>query len=493
MTSAVSKVQTDEQQEQVRYLGEARHSLRAYIEGVRGWRIRGHQESWVLALQLLLDGLLTDHQGNPTNRLIIIGPRGSGKTEIASQTVEWAIGRALLQGRAPHIGYIGYADEKVAAVSKAIRNFIAGSRIYQELLFPNGSRPCPEMGWGEHAWWLAKGNEDKDPTMRACGVGSGIIGFRLDEMLVMDDLLTQAVAESTVERERVWRYVQDSVYPATVIGQTPTVMICTRFDEDDPVGRALGTESGWRLVHTKALQEDDGGLRSSYWDRERCQEDGQWRGITVEQLEKIEAEHPRSYLTQWQGLPPKAVSNSFEFTPMSHPDPSQVVGSYGCWDTAYKVGRQNDFSATVEAVRMADRRLCIVGCHQRRMAMPELEETVKQRRLILQEEWQKPVTLLIEDKASGPTLAQLLHIKPKSVQNKDLVYRFARACHYFHTGQIGISTRSWPMKEGMLDQLRTFPGGGHDDYLAALCLLVEQAFGQYMGAMPRMEVEHGRY
>ena len=149
----------------IRQAARASKSFRSYTEFVHGWIPRQHQDVWWRALQALADKKLMSgvwvngipqtpiEERVPTNKLLIMGPPESGKSDTVNEWAEWMIGRSLKMGHVPQCGIVSYGDDPAADRSIAIRDLISQSPQYT-LVFNDGKRPLARpdknKGWSAH-------------------------------------------------------------------------------------------------------------------------------------------------------------------------------------------------------------------------------------------------------------------------------------------------------------------------------------------------------
>ncbi len=131
------------------------------------------------------------------------------------------------------------------------------------------------------------------------------------------------------------------------------------------------------------------------------------------------------------------------------------------WDTAFKTGRENDYSvcttwgATENGIYLLDR-------WKQRVEFPQLKKELV--RLAI--EW-KPNAILVEDKASGQSLLQELKQATRfpvlaiKVDN-DKLTRAHAVSPLVEAGRV-LLPQSAPWLADYLDTMSTFPAGAHDD------------------------------
>jgi predicted phage terminase large subunit-like protein len=90
--------------------------------------------------------------------------------------------------------------------------------------------------------------------VRAVGVGGGITGTGARLIMIDDPVKSREEAESATFRDRVWDWYTDDLYTRRE-PNAATVLIQTRWHEDDLAGRILASEDGpnWAVVNLPAL------------------------------------------------------------------------------------------------------------------------------------------------------------------------------------------------------------------------------------------------
>jgi len=132
------------------------------------------------------------------------------------------------------------------------------------------------------------------------------------------------------------------------------------------------------------------------------------------------------------------------------------------WDTAFKTGAENDFSACTTWGVADNGHYYLLWFWRGKVEFPEL----KRRMIWLAQEW-NPVQILIEDKASGQSLIQelkyetALPIIPVKVDS-DKRRRAEVVTGAIEAGKV-LLPESAPWLNVFVDELAAFPNGVHDD------------------------------
>jgi len=186
--------------------------------------------------------------------LIICLPPQNGKSELVSRRFPaYALGK--------------YPDKRIIAASYGATLATEMSRDVQRImsttefaeLFPGtrlGTAKDDEIR-SQDAFDIV-GRRGK---YRSVGVGGGVTGKTADIGIIDDPVKSRAEAESEVEREKVWRWYRDDFRTRLFGDEGAIVILCTRWHEDDLVGRLLKLAKEnpnarqWRLVTLPALVE----------------------------------------------------------------------------------------------------------------------------------------------------------------------------------------------------------------------------------------------
>lgn len=452
----------------------AQTSFRDYIIFVKGWRIRPHTEPWIDALQKLYEGIY--------EKVLIKAPPGSAKSSVVTAFLEWVMGREVERGVDPTIGYFTCTDALSSEKSKSIRDTIERAvepkterDAAYGIVFP-GVRPDKKRGWAENEWNIERKSGSADPTFKAIGKDGTPLGHRMDTAIVMDDLLTGEAAQSATEKERLWRKYNDEFI--TRGPKALRIHISTRFADDDMVGRIESSETGWHILHTPALIDLPGERYDTYWPPEITAEDGKPRGISVEDLLAIRERDPKSFLSQYQALPPSSMGDIFKGLGFdAHPKQEDVQSIKITWDTAFQKKDSSSYNATIEAIMRKDGILEVVNAYQRKMLYAETKAEIYSQHERVSQSWAGPIQAMVENKASGLALAQEIpFLRAADVKNRDMRERASIVSKFVWGKQVVITEDWFPQKEAFIQQILGYTGQPPDDFVSAFVLLLEQVF-----------------
>ena len=467
----------------------ARFDLLAYLRHVHNWEPREHQLLWVNALQKLADGELTDAEGKPCNKLLILAPPGSGKTDTVCQFTSWYIGKTVFFGGTPQVGYLSYSDTVAWKRSVAIRDTIAGVARFRDV-FPT-ALPAKDKGWGQDEWFLQRADvSKKDPTFRGAGFGGSILSYRFPHLIVIDDphgAESTRSASETLSRDKTWD-LWNTVVKTRGTEYTPIVMICTRFAQDDLAGRIMGLEKGWHVIRTSALVPMPYGGERSYCEPQLTN-DGTPFGVSIEELYAKREVNAESFMTQYMCLPPSEAGEIFKWWQFEdRPDREQVQRVYQFWDTATYGKNDSDYNAMVEMVYLKDGHAYINSVFHARIDTPTLLERVATEYQRAYDEWGHRPIVKVENKNNGGAVVALLTkmsgmpISGYDPKNTKLEDRAAAVTPYTD-GRVWFPREWTPWKDKYITQLKAFPRGGRheDDMVSATVMGLEYIFTQSKG------------
>ncbi len=322
--------------------------------------------------------------------------------------------------------------------------------------------------------------------LRAVGVGGGVTGRGADLIIVDDPVKSREEANSQAYRDRVWDWYRDDLFTRQEPGAA-IILILTRWHMDDLAGRILESADGseWTIVTLPALAEPNDplgrGEGNALWP-ERYDEDD---------LARIRATLGSSFEALYQQRPSALAGAIFKREWWRYfreqPKFSRIVQS---WDTAFKAGQDNDFSACT-TWGDAEHGYYLLDVWKRRVEFPALKAAV----VTLSEQF-NPNVVLVEDKASGQSLLQELQrdtklpIRPVKVDS-DKISRAYATTPIIETGRVFLP-ESAPWLADYVNEMAAFPNAVHDDVVDAtthaLNYLVNTPTGPQIASAGRREM-----
>ena len=230
--------------------------------------------------------------------ILVIWPRGFGKSQVVAGYAAWRIGRN------PNIRIIFCANmEDIAethlARVEAILRGSAYKRIFGDLI-PTVLRQ-PGSTWSDSAKTVIRDRLMPHPTLLAVGAASAVgLGHRCD-LMVWDDVVDEQSATSPAEREHLWRWLWIQAYPA-LLPSGQLLIDGTRFGQEDAYAHMLSPEAEghligaprFRYIERRALEMDEEGEEHSIWP----------------------SRFPTDYLKTERAINPIAFETAFQNNPM---------------------------------------------------------------------------------------------------------------------------------------------------------------------------------
>lgn len=385
----------------------ARDSLIAYTNAidVPGKPVSDSDDEWIFspietgvaAHHSLMLSAIQRTMLKPHGRLMLFMPPGSAKSTYASVVAPtWYMGRK----ENARIILASYGSDLARRHGRRARQVVR-SRGYGGI-FGTGISPATSAA---DEWALGNGSE-----YLAGGILSGITGNRCHGLIIDDPVKGREEAESEVIRKKVREAYDDDLLTRLIPGGW-IIIVMTRWHEADLAGSILpkhyAGESGsilcrdgneWEVIclPAEAEREDDplgrrpGEMLWSEWFDEK-----HWANFRG---------NARTWASLFQQRPRPAEGVIFK---------AQWLRRYGVipadaklcvhsWDTAYKPNKINDPSVgTVWQYGGQN-----PGYYLRDVFHGRIEYPVLRRTVISMAERDRPMAVLIEDKASGQSLIQ---------------------------------------------------------------------------------------
>lgn len=202
---------------------------------------------WPVHLRAIADALHAVEEGK-IKRLIVMLPPRHGKSEtISAKFPAWFIGRD------PNRRVILTSHTASLAIEYSLRNreYLA---IYGQEVFGPSVRLSDTKATADD--WRIYGRRG---GLRAAGVGGSITGRGADLLILDDPHSNYQEAHSKTQRDHIWDWWRAVALTRLEPGGA-TIIVSTRWHEDDLVGRVLRTakETGekWTVLRMPALAEE---------------------------------------------------------------------------------------------------------------------------------------------------------------------------------------------------------------------------------------------
>lgn len=441
----------------------------------------------------ILDQALVDAANGQASRLIFTMPPQEGKS--------WRVSRAFpgwLLHRNPdlRIGIVSYAETLAMTAAGMVKTDI---EMHPELglVLSSDTRAKGE--------WRLRGH---DGGIIARGIGGGLTGRPIDVLIIDDPFKDRKEADSEVFRERAWAWWQQ-VGSARLGGtNTVVILVMTRWHEDDLAGRLLAQDEAdgvqeWRLINIPAQADHD----PEAADRGDCHCAGQRKCAGSDPLDRTPGEFMESArgrtTEQWEKRKRTAGSFAWAALYQGHPSPGEggvlkrrwwrffdqprwVRRSDGSMfipgaphvelhvDCAFKDLDTSDFVALEVWVRTGPR-LWLADVINDRLDVVDTCNAI----IGLRAKWPQIGATVVEDKANGPAVIQVLRRKIPGVveytpEGSKLARAFA-AAPYVEAGDVQLpAPELLPGVGDFLEQCAAFPQGANDDMVDALTQAVHR-------------------
>ncbi|TFH19573.1 MAG: terminase [Myxococcales bacterium] len=411
----------------------------------------------------LLAGRLEAVERGDLARLMVLMPPRHGKSLLASTMFPaWYLGRHPDRT----VLFAAYASELARDFGRRVRNLVASDE--HRATFPRCSI-SRDSSSTERFDLLAGG------AYYAVGRGGSITGRGADVVLVDDPLKDRAEADSAAVRKSLHAWYSDVAYTRLQPGGA-VIVINTRWHEDDLSGWLLEEhpEEGWEVISLPAIAEAD--------EEHRLEGEPLWPGrFPAPVLERIRGVlGGASFASLYQQRPAAVEGAIFKrawwrtYTDV----PAGIGRVVHSWDTAFKAGATNDYSAcTIWGETPTE--FVLLHAWRGRLEFPELCATAER----FAEQWQ-PSAVLVEDKASGQSLIQAMQRSTRlpvlAIKvTADKVSRANAITPLLEAGKVLLpASAGW--LDDYLDELSTFPSSVHDDWTDATTMALE-----WLGGKPR--------
>ena len=395
-------------------------------------------------------------------RLIINMPPRHTKSEFASFLLP-----AWFLGRFPDKKIIqtSHTAELAVGFGRKVRNLV-DSDVYTKI-FPNVALRQDSKAAGR---WSTNANGE----YFAIGVGGAVTGKGAD-LLIIDDPHSEqeaALAETNPE-------IYDKTYEWFTSGPRQRlqpggaiVIIMTRWSKRDLVGQVLKASAqrdgdNWEVIEFPAILPSEKPLWPEFWP--------------IEELHALRNELPNSkWQAQYQQNPTSesaAIIKREWWNIWENETPPYCDFTLMAWDTAFEANNRADYSACTlwgvfehpDDTGTMQTNLILLNAFRDRMEFPLL----KKRAIEEYKEWQ-PDSVIIEKKASGAPLIYELRAMGIPVQDftpvrgNDKITRLNAISDIFASGRVWAPGTHWA--EEVIDEVASFPGGEHDDYVDTVSL-----------------------
>lgn len=153
----------------------------------------------------------------------------------------------LLNNPSKRIIIASYADSLAKLFGKRVRELVAEVGPWVDVPLSKDTRAADEWELAKHGGGIV-----------AAGVGTGITGRGADLLLIDDPVKDAVEARSQAKRDAAWDWYLSTASSRLEPGAN-TILILTRWNEDDLAGRILKNddEEEWEILNLPALAEEN--------------------------------------------------------------------------------------------------------------------------------------------------------------------------------------------------------------------------------------------
>jgi predicted phage terminase large subunit-like protein len=407
-------------------------------------------------------------------RLIINMPPRHTKSEFASYLLP-----AWFLGKFPHKKVIqtSHTAELAVGFGRKVRNLVDTEEYHK--IFPDLALQSDSKAAGR---W----NTSKSGDYFAIGVGGAVTGKGADLLIIDDPHSEQEAALAEVNPD-----IYDKTYEWYTSGPRQRlqpggaiVVVMTRWSKRDLTGQVLKADAqrggeGWEVIEFPAIMPSGVPLWPQFW--------------SLKELSALREELPNSkWMAQYQQQPTSDVSAIVKrewWKVWEKDDPPDCEFTLMAWDTAFEKSQRADYSALTtwgvfyqpDDNGQLQANIILLNAFRERMEFPRL----KQKAIEHYRDWE-PDSVIIEKKASGAPLIYEMRAMGIPVQEftpsrgNDKISRLNAVSDLFASGRVWAPATRWA--EEVIDEVASFPGGDHDDYVDSVSLaMMRFRKGGYIG------------
>lgn len=424
------------------------------------WHRRGYK--WLQAPhhKLICDALMRVFDGQ-TKRLIINIPPRYSKTELAVVNfIAWTLGRV------PDAEFIhaSYSATLAANNSVQIRNLVQ-HEDYAAIF------PAVKLAEEAKAHWKTTAGG----VMYATGTGGTITGFGAGKhrdgfggAIIIDDPHKADEARSDTMRQNVIDWFQNTLESRKNSPQTPIIVIMQRLHEQDLSGWLLDGGNGetWEHLCLSAIREDGTALWPAKHD--------------IDTLHRMEQAAPYVFAGQYRQMPAPPDGGVFKPEQITVIDalPAVNIRWVRGWDFAATDGG-GDYTAGAKLGRLPDGRFVIADMVRGQFGADGRDAALKNT--AAQDGRQVKIGIPQDPGQAGKT--QILYLTrllagfsvSATPESGSKIIRAEPFAAQVNVGNVLMLRGGW--NQGLIDEMRLFPNGKHDDCVDAL----SRAFAELIG------------
>ena len=300
------------------------------------------------------------------------------------------------------------------------------------------------------------------------GIMSGVTGHGANLLIIDDPVKTQEEADSVSRQSKIWNEWLSS-FTSRLAPHAKVIIIMTRWSENDLVGKLLELDDISITVLNYPLEAEANDLLGRNPGEALCPEigkDNEWLDAFKKML--LNREGTRTWNALYQGHPVAMEGNLIHrdwwryYTDLPKDIPEYIMSV----DASFKDGNDNDFVA-IQVWGKKDAEMYLIDAVKKHLDMPSTcREIIRLRNM-----YPKCRTTLIEDKANGSAIIQILRKKVGGIipidPNGGKISRVNAITGAIESGNCLLPDTK-PFTADFVDECAAFPNGAHDDQVDAM-------------------------
>jgi predicted phage terminase large subunit-like protein len=409
-----------------------------------------------------LDQFIADIEAGKRPILVLQSPPQTGKSEIVSRKLP-----AFLLGKHPEwrIGAASYSDELANSMAQDVRRVLASPEHQRLFPAPQEKEKFSVSRIGE---FTAPGGRG---SYMAVGIGSGLTGRALTVGIIDDPTRDAKDALSETVKESQWNWYQ-GVFATRLSERSGQIVMATSWAQDDLPARILAQFDGNpRLTHLRFPAINDpheAGYNPDLPLGPLCPE---FRSMKFF-LEQKALCSDYWFAALYQQSPRPLGGNVFKADGVQHYAPKDLPQRFdkviNSWDCTFKDTDGTDF-VVGQAWGKAGANSYLLDQIRDRMGFSATVENV----IALRKRWPQTSEVLIEDKANGPAVIDVLKSQvPGLIAIEPDGSKLARAHAITWVWEARNVLLPYPqitpwMKQ-FLSEILSFPAAANDDQVDAM-------------------------
>ena len=409
-----------------------------------------------------LDQFVSDIESGKRPILVLQSPPQTGKSEIVSRKLP-----AFLLGKHPEwrMGAASYSDDLANSMAQDVRRVIASPE--HQWLFP-APEATDKFALSRIGEFTAPGGKG---SYLAVGIGSGLTGRSLDCGIIDDPTRDAKDALSETVKESQWNWYQ-GVFATRLSERSGQIVMATSWAQDDLPARILNHfEGNPRLTHLRFPAINDPhetGYNPDLPLGPLCPE---FRSLDfLLQQKALQSDYWWSAL--YQQSPQPLGGNVFKIGGVQHYAPKDLPQRFdkviNSWDCTFKDTDGTDF-VVGQVWGKFGANCYLLDQIRDRMSFSATVESV----IALRKRWAQSSEILIEDKANGPAVIDVLKSQvPGLIAIEPDGSKLARA---HAVTWVWEAKNVWlpypqitPWMKAYLNEVLSFPAAANDDQVDAM-------------------------